>query len=660
VRAQRRMAAGLVLAILGGAGAVTAAWAQPAGANVRPANTKAIAPNPKALARGLVLNAAQRQYLLQLYAADRHISRIDIAPLTPRSALAAQLLANGTDWAIIRFEPAAGAPQAAAIKFQDGAGAGVFTRTRGGSWRIAGLGGEPLGCGIRLPVPVRHLWRLTSCATPSRTAPGVIQGASSTDQLADLAEDQVGVSDNPAELNFSGLDCNPYTAMVTGTSTTSCGTDGRFNIKDASELWCADFTKWVWEQAGVTSDLSTLTAAAASFYTWGKDHGESLPEDPANPQVGDAVVFYPDTTPNGSFADHVGIVSAVNPDGSINLVNGDFLGTKNISVQANNNISNLQQWANSNWQANHIVNGQQVNEDWIFVSPQLPTANRSVAAAVDKFGNEYVFWENASNGGLEETSWNGSSWSGAHGIAGMGQLGSAPAVAVGPQSSGGDAYQYVFWRGMDGNLWEAWWNGSWNGPKDLGDGPLGSAPAVGVDGAGNEYVFWESAGTGRGLEETEWNGSSWTAAHGIPGIGPLASSPSVAVTSGGDQYVFWTGANGDLWQGWWNGSSWNGPKDLGDGPLGSPPGAGVDGSGNQYVFWTGISGDLTEAWWNGSSWNGPKDLGDGPLASAPAVAVDSAGDQFTWWKGTNADLWQAWWNGSSWNGPKDLGDGPIG
>jgi len=31
-------------------------------------------------------------------------------------------------------------------------------------------------------------------------------------------------------------------------------------------------------------------------------------------------------------------------------------------------------------------------------------------------------------------------------------------------------------RVLDGDqrdLWQAWWNGSWNGPKDLGDGPIG-------------------------------------------------------------------------------------------------------------------------------------------------------------------------------------------
>jgi hypothetical protein len=90
------------------------------------------------------------------------------------------------------------------------------------------------------------------------------------------------------------------------------------------------------------------------------------------------------------------------------------------------------------------------------------------------------------------------------------------------------------------------------GPTASNNGPLGSQPTVGVDGAGNEYVFWEQSGPGRGLEEIQRIGSSWGGAHAVNGgMGPLGSSPTVAVAPGGSQYVFW-----------------NGPIDRGDGPLG--------------------------------------------------------------------------------------------
>ena len=124
----------------------------------------------------------------------------------------------------------------------------------------------------------------------------------------------------------------------------------------------------------VTSDFGVLDPAAASFYTWGQDQGESMPTDPADPVVGDAVVFYPSgSAPNGNYADHVGIVTAVNSDGTVNLVNGDFLGSSNISVQYNTDVS-LGPWAADIWGS---------GEQWIFVSPgQQPVITGSLLSLV--------------------------------------------------------------------------------------------------------------------------------------------------------------------------------------------------------------------------------------------------------------------------------------
>jgi hypothetical protein len=61
----------------------------------------------------------------------------------------------------------------------------------------------------------------------------------------------------------------------------------------------------------------------------------------------------------------------------------------------------------------------------------------------------------------------------------------APAVAV---SSSGN--QFVFWEGTNGNLYEAYWDGSpdWPGPTEVTDtnghtiGSMGSAPTAATDG----------------------------------------------------------------------------------------------------------------------------------------------------------------------------------
>lgn len=331
-----------------------AAGLQPAGANT----------SPKSSVSGFVPSAAQQQGLRAVYAAYRHIPLTDIARIVPGAVRGAQLSPSGVQWAVIRFEPSASAPQAVAIKFQDGAGSGIFTRSPGGAWRAAGLGGEPFGCGTLLPSRVRLRWGLPSCAALT-LAYRPRSGQTSRDEVASMADAQIGVSDNPVELNFNGLDCDPYTAIeAPWVSTTGCGVDPTFNINDGSELWCADFAKWVWLKAGVRRYASTLSPAAASFYTWGKEHHERLRTDATNPRVGDAVVFYPaGSPPNGHYADHVGIVAAVNPGGSINIVNGDFLSPDNISVQADDEITNLGEWAAQMWGS---------NEQWVFVKPRFP------------------------------------------------------------------------------------------------------------------------------------------------------------------------------------------------------------------------------------------------------------------------------------------------
>jgi hypothetical protein len=85
------------------------------------------------------------------------------------------------------------------------------------------------------------------------------------------------------------------------------------------EYWCADFARWVWEQAGV-ANTSELTAAAGSFYVYGQKHN-TLHDSPS---VGDAVVF--DYGGNG-YADHVALVTQVNGDGTIEAVSGDWGGS---------------------------------------------------------------------------------------------------------------------------------------------------------------------------------------------------------------------------------------------------------------------------------------------------------------------------------------------
>lgn len=116
---------------------------------------------------------------------------------------------------------------------------------------------------------------------------------------------------------------NSLGGLAYGSSCTGNGGD--------AEYWCADFAKWVWQNASgsTITDVDDLNPGAVSFYNYGIDHG-TLHTDPAyRPQVGDAVIYNVVLKPGssyGAYADHVGLVTAVGPDGSIQTVNGDFGG----------------------------------------------------------------------------------------------------------------------------------------------------------------------------------------------------------------------------------------------------------------------------------------------------------------------------------------------
>ena len=351
-----------------GAALVTCAFSwlpQPAGAATSPALAAGPAP-----AGRLVVGPVVQRHLLRLFATYRHIPLTSIAAGASGQVLGARMQRSGREWAMVHWQPSARAGQLGVVGFQDGGGTGVFTRPPGGAWTVAGLGGQPSGCAVRIPGAVRRLWHLPGClALEGQLVPrlrGTAGGVTGT--VVKVALAQVGVADNPPVTSFTSPDCNPYTTLVgnpLGASSRHCKTSSNgsyfHSVQDVSEFWCADFTKWVWEKAGVTGGLGTLTPAAASFYTWGTGHGQHISFG-GTPKAGDAVILYPPDTkaPNGSYADHVGIVVAVHSDGTVSLVNGDFLGPSNIAVRYIGN-AHLSAWASR-------VEGNQ-GEKWALVFP---------------------------------------------------------------------------------------------------------------------------------------------------------------------------------------------------------------------------------------------------------------------------------------------------
>src|SRR6266508_3710311 len=109
--------------------------------------------------------------------------------------------------------------------------------------------------------------------------------------------------------------CNFYTGAV-GRPSSGCATHG-WGLGE----WCADFSKYVWSQAGGVVDLSALDSWAHSFRQYGIDHRTWHTPGGYTPQPGDAIV-YPDLNGNG-MADHVGIVVAVS-GATVTSVEGNY------------------------------------------------------------------------------------------------------------------------------------------------------------------------------------------------------------------------------------------------------------------------------------------------------------------------------------------------
>jgi hypothetical protein len=319
---------------------------------------------------GAGLSPATQRQLLRLFARYRGIPAADFAGIAPAAVLGPRA-SSGRDWAMISFVAVSRAPVVEKVKFQDGGGTGVFTRTAGHAWTVAGVG-APGGCGTPIPLPVRRAWHLPDCAASPRPTISHQRAAPDTaGDAANIAEDQIGVADDPGPPNGKppsfGYDCNPYTTLVGnphgfgGCGATESNGSWFNGVETVNEEWCSDFAKWVWEEAGVESDLGDLGPLAGTFYTWGKDQGENLSFN-NTPQVGDAVLFYePDFNIDQTGAVmHVGIVTYVNSDGSVDLVNGDFI---------NNSNTNIQVMYDTDWTASSYMGS---GWNWTFVSPVFP------------------------------------------------------------------------------------------------------------------------------------------------------------------------------------------------------------------------------------------------------------------------------------------------
>ncbi len=144
------------------------------------------------------------------------------------------------------------------------------------------------------------------------------------------------VSVATAEMNSShttespaATNCNFYTGNLRFTSN---GCASGYGISP----WCADFAKYVWKNAGVTTGLSYLGGYADTFQAYGLAHGTWHSRQSGYiPQKGDAILFDWNHITEDHPLDHVGIVTGYS-GGRVYTISGnnaaDTVGTSDYDT----------------------------------------------------------------------------------------------------------------------------------------------------------------------------------------------------------------------------------------------------------------------------------------------------------------------------------------
>jgi hypothetical protein len=576
------------------------------------------------------------------YEAALHVPAADVSGI--RSGTLHTGSAAGHQWAIASFTPARSAAKKVTVNFQDGAATGVFTRT-GGTWRLVQTG--LYGCGDGLPASLKSAWHLAdpaACSTPATaqrasaqralaalpaparaaaraastaraaTPPAATSTAGLGEQIAAIALSQVGVEDTPAVTNFNGVDCDPYSTLVAGFSADSdgCGYDTGFGVENENETWCADFNKWVWQQAGITADMNTLNAGAVSFYDWAVAEGQTPQLDTGTPQAGDSVVFFgPGNFPD--FADHVGVITSVSSDGTIDMVNGDFAATPDVHAEYDTGITSLSSF------------GAQVEgpgEQWILVTP--PTTAQQPSPTGGIFGPS---------------------------VAVAGATGSFHAFGA---VEGGTVSAY-YWTFGDGRTTNATGADVTHAFSEAGTytvsvtitSSFGTivtlernvrvvAPSSGVASVPNDgiwydplpilqYVFTRSAG---GLAVDGWDGGSWLQLT-VPGdpsaIGNFATLayPDAANADAMTPHAYYRAADGSLAETYLSTSGWVTQELPGQPAAGGTIVATTTTSGAPAVFFVGTAGRVAETAQGSSGWATSELTGAAGVRAASLTLTDT-------------------------------------
>jgi CHAP domain len=141
----------------------------------------------------------------------------------------------------------------------------------------------------------------TSTGTPALTGTPLLPGSGTEAGLraVEFARGEVGQAEQPPGSNDSPRIAQ-YREAVLGAGVGP---------------WCADFVSWAARQAGAPlGDKGEGFQSVGALWSWAESSGRAIPADSGPPQPGDLIVWG---------GEHVGIVEAVLPDGSIRTIEGN-------------------------------------------------------------------------------------------------------------------------------------------------------------------------------------------------------------------------------------------------------------------------------------------------------------------------------------------------
>jgi hypothetical protein len=248
----------------------------------------------------------------------------------------------------------------------------------------------------------------------------------------------------------------------------------------------------------------------------------------------------------------------------------------------------------------------------------------------------------------------------------------------------------VFARGGDGALWHKYHDGGWSEWESLGGSIApGSGPAAVSWSFGRIDVFVR--GTDNALKHRYYTGS-WSAWESLGGV--ITSSPTVCSRGLNRLDVFAADILGEVWQKYYNGSSWSDWQRIGQQIAAGTGPAAISTAPNRIdLFHRGLGSDFVHQWWDGTwhsdaltygfTMSGPGvasmsvntiDVfmreGDGSLGRVEFRNGGSYGyltgdrwpfapsdpDAVSWGpnrmdvfvRGTDNALWHTWWDGTAW------------